>query len=165
MPVENESPAPVAKSTRRVIEAAARLGIAVEPREMPANTRTAEEAASACGTTVGQIVKSLVFRGQDTGRPYLLLVSGANRVDEARVAQDVGESLGRANADFVREVTGFAIGGVPPFGHAGELVALMDMALLQFDEVWAAAGTPRAVMRLDPRILRDRTAARVVRMC
>jgi prolyl-tRNA editing enzyme YbaK/EbsC (Cys-tRNA(Pro) deacylase) len=163
--VDNESPEPLAKSTRRVSEAAARLGIPVEVIEMPGSTRTAEEAASACGTTVGQIVKSLVFRGRDTGRPYLLLVSGANRVDEALVAQDVGEPLGRAPVDFVRQVTGFAIGGVPPFGHAGELVALMDTALLQFDEVWAAAGTPRAVMRLDPQLLRDRTAARVVRIC
>jgi prolyl-tRNA editing enzyme YbaK/EbsC (Cys-tRNA(Pro) deacylase) len=156
---------PLARSSRRVGEAAARLGIPVEIVEMPASTRTAEEAASACGTTVGQIVKSLVFRGLDTGEPYLLLVSGANRVDEGLVAQTLGEPLGRPDAGFVRQTTGFAIGGVPPFGHASALVPLMDEALLQYDEVWAAAGTPRAVMRLDPRLLCDRTAARVVRMC
>jgi prolyl-tRNA editing enzyme YbaK/EbsC (Cys-tRNA(Pro) deacylase) len=156
---------PLARSSRRVGEAAARLGISVEIVEMPASTRTAEEAASACGTTVGQIVKSLVFRGLDSGEPYLLLVSGANRVDEALVAQTLGEPLVRPDADFVRQATGFAIGGVPPFGHASPLVPLMDEALLQYAEVWAAAGTPRAVMRFDPRLLRDRTAARVVRMC
>ena len=159
------SPEPLAKSSRRVDEAAARLGIPVEIVEMPASTRTAEEAASACGTTVGQIVKSLVFRGLDSGEPYLLLVSGANRVDEALVAQIIAEPLGRPDADFVRQATGFAIGGVPPFGHARALVPLMDETLLQYAEVWAAAGTPRAVMRLDPRLLRDRTGARVVRMC
>jgi prolyl-tRNA editing enzyme YbaK/EbsC (Cys-tRNA(Pro) deacylase) len=159
------SPEPLARSSRRVDEAAARLGISVEIVEMPASTRTAEEAASACGTTVGQIVKSLVFRGLDSGEPHLLLVSGANRVDEALVAQTIGEPLVRPDAEFVRQATGFAIGGVPPFGHVTTLVPLMDEALLQYAEVWAAAGTPRAVMRLDPRLLRDRTAARVVAMC
>jgi prolyl-tRNA editing enzyme YbaK/EbsC (Cys-tRNA(Pro) deacylase) len=163
--MENGASEPVAKSTRRVVQAAARLGIPVETVDMPVSTRTAEEAASACGTSVAQIVKSLVFRGRDTGKPYLLLVSGANRVDEALVAHMIGEPLDRAQADFVRQATGFAIGGVPPFGHAGALVPLMDAALLNFDEVWAAAGTPRAVMRLDPRLMRDRTGARVLAIC
>jgi prolyl-tRNA editing enzyme YbaK/EbsC (Cys-tRNA(Pro) deacylase) len=163
--MENETSEPIAKSTRRVVEAAARLGIPVETVVMPVSTRTAEEAASACSTSVAQIVKSLVFRGRDTGEPYLLLVSGANRVDEALVARSIGEPLGRAQADFVREATGFAIGGVPPFGHAVTLVPVLDADLLQFEEVWAAAGTPRAVMRLDPRLLRDRTRARVLAVC
>lgn len=155
----------VSKNTRRVIEAADRLGLAVEVVEMPASTRTAVEAAAACGTSVAQIIKSLVFEGRESGRPYLLLVSGSNRVDERQSGEQIGEPLIRPDADYVRRVTGYAIGGVPPFGHAGEIGAWMDETLLQFTDVWAAAGTPRAVMRLDPRQLLKRTGARLIKVC
>lgn len=143
-------------------EAALARGLSVTVHEMPASTRTAEEAAAACGVTVGQIVKSLVFVGAQSGRAYLLLVSGANRVDEGGVAAELGESLVRPKADAVRALTGFAIGGVPPLGHATALATYMDRDLLQYDVVWAAAGTPRAVFAVDPRALRKATGAAVI---
>ena len=105
-------------SAKRVQDAARVLGLAIAVREMAEPTRTAEEAAAACGVTVGQIVKSLVFLGGASGRPYLLLVSGANRVNEkGGVARHLGEKLKRPDADAVRALTGYAIGGIPPFGH------------------------------------------------
>ncbi|CAN5464775.1 hypothetical protein BH10PSE7_BH10PSE7_43300 [soil metagenome] len=122
---------------------------------MPASTRTADDAAKACGCSVGQIVKSLVFRGRDTGKPYLLLISGANRVDEKAAAAILGEGLVRPDADYVRAVTGFAIGGIPPLGFATPLDTVIDRDLLAFGHVWAAAGTPHCVMRLDPRALKE----------
>lgn len=151
------------RSTQRVLEAANRLGLAPEIVEMPESTRTAIEAAAACGCEVAQIVKSLLFQG-DSGAPYLLLVSGSNRVDEAKAAGQVGEPLRRPDARFVRDTTGFAIGGIPPFGHDTPLKPFMDAGLLGFEHVWAAAGTPRTVMRLDPARLREATSARVIEM-
>jgi prolyl-tRNA editing enzyme YbaK/EbsC (Cys-tRNA(Pro) deacylase) len=114
------------------------------------STRTAEEAAAACGCAVGQIVKSLVFRGAVSGKPVLLLVSGSNRVDEKAVATVLGEELVRPDARFVREVTGYAIGGIPPFGHAAPLTTYVDRDLLGYPLVWAAAGTPDSVFSVDP---------------
>ena len=149
-------------SARRVAAAAAALGLAPVIIEMPASTRTAEEAAAACRCGVGQIVKSLVFRGAGTGRSYLLLVSGVNRVDEKRAAETLGEPLKRPDADHVRAVTGYAIGGIPPFGHDTPLPTFMDRDLLSHAEIWAAAGTPRCVMKLDPQTLRDATGAQVI---
>lgn len=150
---------PLPPAAQRVAAAAASAGIAVEVHEMPSSTRTAAEAAQACGCTAAQIVKSLVFRGAQSQRPYLFLVSGANRVDEYAVAARIGEALTRPDADYVRSVTGFAIGGVPPFGHATDLVAYIDRDLLAFDEVWAAAGTPHCVMRLKPAELKRAASA------
>jgi prolyl-tRNA editing enzyme YbaK/EbsC (Cys-tRNA(Pro) deacylase) len=146
-------------SAQKVQDAATALGLGVNVREMAQPTRTAEEAASACGVTVGQIIKSLVFLGADSGKPYLLLVSGSNRVNEKGVAAYLGEKLKRPDADYVRDLTGFAIGGIPPFGHATALATYMDADLLQYDVVWAAAGTPRAVFPIDPKQLRDVLAA------
>ena len=123
------------------------------------SARTAEEAAVACGCDLGQIVKSLVFRGGETGLPVLLLVSGSNRVDEARAAEAAGEMLLRADAAFVREATGYAIGGVPPLGHDRPARAFMDQALLGFDLVWAAAGHPKAVFPIVPDRLRELAGA------
>lgn len=149
-------------SVAKVREAGRALGLAIEPVEMAQSTRTAEEAAAACGVTVGQIVKSLVFAGRESGKPYLLLVAGTNRVNEARAAQELGEGLKRPDADFVRSVTGFAIGGIPPFGHDSPLATYMDGDLLKYDVVWAAAGTPRAVFAVDPRRLCDALGAAVI---
>lgn len=151
-------------SVQRVAECAARLGLAVRIVEMPGSTRTAEEAASACGTTVAQIVKSLVFAGASTGRPYLLLMSGRNRVDEAGFAVHVGEALRRPDAAFVRDLTGYAIGGIPPIGHPVPVATFMDADLMTFATVWAAAGTPKAVFEVDPRELARAAGATVVRM-
>src|SRR5687767_15205526 len=104
-------------SAQRVQDAAKTLGLDVPVREMEIPTRTAEEAAAACGVTVGQIVKSLVFLGAQTGKPYLLLVSGTNRVNESGIAAHLGEGVKRPDGRAVRDLTGFAIGGIPPFGH------------------------------------------------
>ena len=132
-------------AARRVQEALREAGSAAEVREMPASTRTAEDAAAACGCPVGAIVKSLVFRGAESGVPLLVLTSGANRVHEKRLGRRLGEPLARADAEFVRAATGFAIGGVPPLGHARPMRVAIDRDLTAHSGLWAAAGTPRAV--------------------
>ena len=148
-------------SARRVRAAIAARGFDFEVREFPDSTRTAAEAAAAVGCDVGQIAKSLVFRGRDSDRPVLVIASGANRVDEKKLAGLLGEKVGRADAAFVRERTGFSIGGVPPVGHAEALPVFVDEDLLGFDEVWAAAGTPNAVFRLRPADLVSLSGGRV----
>lgn len=148
-------------SARRVQEALAAQGFAFEVREFPDSTRTSAEAAAAIGCSVAQIAKSLVFRGAQSGKAVLIVASGANRVDPAKAEALLGEAIKRADADFVREATGFAIGGVPPLGHDRPLVTLIDEDLLAFEEVWAAAGTPNAVFRLSPKDLGDLTGGRI----
>ena len=151
-------------SARKVQAAADQLGLPIAVREMSQSTRTAEEAAAACGVGVGQIVKSLVFTGATTGKPYLLLVSGSNRVNEKGVAAHLGEALKRPDANAVRELSGFAVGGIPPFGHKSPLPTFIDRDLLQYDVVWAAAGTPLAVFAADPAKLRDAANATAIDM-
>lgn len=151
------------KEACRRVEAAARsLGLAIAIRQMTVPTRTAQEAAEAIGADVGQIVKSLVFRGAESGDAYLLLVSGANRVDEAAVARILGEALERPNAKFVRDVTGFAIGGIPPFGHAQMMKTFIDPDLLARPTVWAAAGTPESMFEIASQDLARATGARML---
>jgi prolyl-tRNA editing enzyme YbaK/EbsC (Cys-tRNA(Pro) deacylase) len=152
------------RSTERVRAAAEAAGIPLEIREMPHSTRTAEEAAAACGTSVAQIVKSLVFRKASSREAVLLLVSGQNRVDEKAVAAVIGEPLERVNANEVRDVTGFAIGGVAPLGLRTPLATFMDEDLLVFETVWAAAGAPHAVFAAAPQALAAATAAKVIRV-
>ena len=138
-------------AAQRVVDAAARHGLDVEVREFPDGTRTARDAAAAVGVQVGQIVKSLAF--EVDGDIVLALVSGSNRLDESELARAAGAPDGkvrRANPDAVRATTGFAIGGVPPFGHATPLRTFVDGDLLEYDVVWAAAGTPRHVFAIDP---------------
>ena len=142
-------------AAQRVQEALREKGLDSQVRHMSQATRSADEAAAACGCSVGQIVKSLVFRGAVSGKPYLFLVSGANRVNQEGVAQVIGEALRRPDANDVRDITGFAIGGIPPFAHKTPLATYMDAALLDFPQVWAAAGTPDAVFPIAP----DRLAA------
>ena len=149
-------------SARRVQQALEALGFAYQVLQLPASTRTAREAAEAVGCTVGQIAKSLVFKTRRTQRPILVIASGANRVDEKRLAALVGEPVEKADADFVREKTGFAIGGVPPIGHKEPLETFIDEDLLQYEEIWAAAGHPHAVFRLTPGDLQAMTQGRVV---
>ncbi|MBZ9936469.1 YbaK/EbsC family protein [Mesorhizobium sp. BR1-1-16] len=146
----------------RVKGAAESFGLSVIPRIMPEKTRTAEEAAAACGCSVDEIVKSLVFRGAQSGKGVLLLVSGANRVDEEKVAGPLGEPIMRPDAAFVRALTGFAIGGIPPFGHATPLPTYIDRDLLAHQTVWAAAGTPHAVFAIDPKALADAIGAIII---
>ncbi len=132
--------------------------------EFDASTKTAADAASAIGCTVPQIAKSILFIAKTSGRPVLVVASGANRVDEKRVAALIGEPIGRADPDFVREATGFAIGGVPPVGHATPPIVLIDEDLQAFAEIWAAGGTPNAVFKLTPQDLIALTAGRVERV-
>ena len=155
--IQSDNPLP--SSAQRVAEAARLLGLEPQIVVMADSTRTAAEAAAACGCEVGQIVKSLVFRGATSGTPYLLLVSGKNRVDERQAAKVIGESLARPDAAYVRGTTGFAIGGIPPFGHVQPLKTYMDPDLLAYADVWTAAGTPHCVMRLNPQDLQAGTQA------
>ncbi len=126
------------------------LGDRFRVLEFDASTRTAADAAAAIGCTVAEIAKSLIFRTAQTNRPVLVIASGTNRVDEKKIAQHIGEPIKRADADFVREKTGFAIGGVPPVGHATAPMVLIDKTLSTFAAIWAAAGTPNAVFKLTP---------------
>ncbi len=151
-------------AAQRVQDALRTKGLDGQVRHMAKSTRTAEEAAAACGCAVGQIVKSLVFRGARSGKPYLLLVSGANRVDEKSAAAEIGEPLQRPDAQYVRQVTGFTIGGIPPLGHDTPLETFMDEALLAYDTVWAAAGTPDAVFAVAPARLAAAIEARTIRV-
>ena len=153
--------AELSASALKVQQALDQLGLSLQVVELPGSTRTAVEAAQAVGCQVGQIVKSLVFKSMSSGRPILVLASGPNRVDEKRIAALIGEPLGKADADFVRQHTGFVIGGVPPVGHLEKLVTFIDQDLLAFDELWAAAGTPHAVFRLKPADLLRITAGQV----
>jgi len=148
-------------SARRVQEALAARGVDFEVKEFPESTRTSAEAAAAIGCAVAQIAKSLVFRGADSGEAVLIVASGANRVDPAKAEALLGEAIERADAEFVRGATGFAIGGVPPLGHDRPLVTLIDEDLLAFEAIWAAAGTPNAVFRLSPADLSALTGGRI----
>jgi prolyl-tRNA editing enzyme YbaK/EbsC (Cys-tRNA(Pro) deacylase) len=149
-------------AAERVQKAAAALGLDITVMIMPASTHTAEQAAAACGTSVAQIVKSLIFQGKASKKPYLFLVSGVNRVNEKAVAGTLGEAIVRPDATFVRDETGFAIGGIPPLGHDRKLVPYIDADLLQYGTVWAAAGTPNAVFEVDPKALQEATGAVVI---
>ena len=128
-------------------------GIEGEVVELPDSTRTAAEAASAIGCEIAEIAKSVVFYVKDTLRPVLVIASGINRVDEKKLKKIIGGKLKRADADFVREATGFAIGGVPPAGHIEPLQTFLDEDLFQYSLVWAAAGTPHAVFPVKPQEL------------
>lgn len=151
-------------SARKVQAALAARGFTLQVVELPQSTRTSAEAAAAVGCTVGQIAKSIVFRAARSQRPVLVLTCGVNRVSESAVAVLVGEPLAKADADFVRARTGFVIGGVPPVGHAESLITFIDEDLLQFAEIWAAAGTPNAVFRLTPEELVRLTEGKVARV-
>jgi Cys-tRNA(Pro) deacylase len=153
------------RNTERVVAAALAKGIDVDPVTYPEGTRTAEDAARAIGVDVGQIVKSLVFDVEDDDghKPVLALVSGSNRLDEAKLAAAAGAHRARrADADRVRAITGYPIGGVPPFGHPAPVRTFVDPDLLAHDEVWAAGGTPQVVFGLAPGDLVTATDAVVV---
>lgn len=149
-------------SAQRVQDALDARGCAARVREMPDSTRTAAEAAAACGCDPGAIVKSLIFRGADSGQGILILTSGSNRVHEKRLGRQLGETLARADADFVRQTTGYAIGGVPPLAHTTPMRVVMDRDLQGYPEIWAAAGTPRAVFPTTAAELARLTGAEVM---
>ena len=151
-------------SARKVQDALRSGGFGNAVIELAIPVRTAADAAREVGCEVGQIVKSLVFRGQRSGRGVLVLTSGANRVDERRLAELFGEPVGKAEAAFVREQTGFAIGGVPPIGHDRPLETFVDEDLLRLDALWAAAGHPNSLFRLTPDELVRMSGGRVTRV-
>jgi prolyl-tRNA editing enzyme YbaK/EbsC (Cys-tRNA(Pro) deacylase) len=151
----------LSSSAQRVQDALKALGFSCDVLELPGSTRTSIEAAQAIGCRVEQIAKSIVFQGKRTGRPILVIASGTNRVDDKRLRKLVDEPVRMADADFVREKTGFAIGGVPPVGHVKELDIFIDEDLLQYDEIWAAAGTPHAVFKFSPGELQKLTGGRM----
>jgi len=152
----------LSSSAKKVQEVLKVLGLELQVVELQETTRTSADAARAVGCEVGQIAKSLVFRGQRTQRPILVIASGSNRVNEKRVGELISEPLGKADADFVRQKTGFVIGGVPPVGHAEKLEVFIDEDLLRYNEIWAAAGTPNAVFKLTPSDLVRMTEGRVI---
>jgi prolyl-tRNA editing enzyme YbaK/EbsC (Cys-tRNA(Pro) deacylase) len=147
---------------RRVRETLQERGFTVRVVQLEQTARSAAEAAEALGVRVEQIVKSLVFRGRKTGRPVLVLAGGANRVNEARISNFFSEPIEMADAEYVREKTGFSIGGVPPVGHAERPVTFVDEDLLLEEEVWAAAGHTHAVFGLEPAKLLEITGGRVI---
>ncbi len=155
---------PLSASAQKVQAALAAHGFELSVTELAQSTRTSVEAAEAVGCSLGQIVKSIIFRAAQTDRVVLVLTSGANRVSEAAVAALLGEPLAKADAAFVRERTGFAIGGVPPVGHTEPPATFIDEDLQQFPEIWAAAGTPNALFRLTPAELIALTGGRVARV-
>lgn len=135
-------------SAQKVQDALLAAGFAHQVVEFAQTTRSAAEAAAALGCDVADIAKSIVFRGADSNQPVLVVASGPNRIDEGKVAALLGEGLKRADADFVREATGYAIGGVPPLGHGRRIRTFLDLDLRLRPRIWAAAGTPNAVFPL-----------------
>jgi prolyl-tRNA editing enzyme YbaK/EbsC (Cys-tRNA(Pro) deacylase) len=154
--------AKVNRSLDRVRSALIDLGLEAEIRELPESTRTAQQAAEAVGCHVDQIAKSLVFRGLESDKAYLVITSGANRVDTDHLRGLVGEAIKMADPTFVRETTGFSIGGVAPIGLLGPVEKLIDADLLVHDEIWAAAGTPHAVFRLTPAQLQQIAGSTII---
>jgi len=154
--------AELSPSARRVQEALDGFGLSYRVMELPESTRSAAEAAQAIGCSLGQIAKSIVFRAKESGRPVLVIASGANRISEGRIAAIIGEPVEQATPSFVRERTGFAIGGVPPVGHLERLLTFIDEDLLQHSEIWAAAGTPHAVFKISPDDLVRLSGGRVI---
>ena len=149
------------RSAARFMVAANSHGLRIDITQMADSTRTAEEAAQACECHVAQIVKSLVFRGSASGMPYLLLVSGKNMVDLKGFAALTGEKVERPSADYVRDVTGYAIGGIPPLGHAQDMTTYMDEDLLVYEIIFAAAGTPKCIFSVAPEALKNASGATI----
>ncbi|ALS96838.1 YbaK/EbsC family protein [Lacimicrobium alkaliphilum] len=147
-------------SAARVQNYLARHGQEFVVCELPGSTRSAEDAALAIGCMVGQIAKSLIFMDKNTGEPVLVIASGAHRVDTSKIHQQTGVKLTRADADYVRQHTGFAIGGIPPVAHTNPIRTMLDQTLQQYEQIWAAAGTPNAVFKLTPVQLGELTSGK-----
>lgn len=152
----------LSKSARRVQEALKKYEVDLQVLELPHSTRTAVEAAEAVRCDVGQICKSLIFETQETRRPLLVITSGSNRVNESALSQIIGEPIQTASPDDVREITGFSIGGVAPVGLRTSIPTYIDQDLLQYREIWAAAGTPHAVFKVTPAQLQKITEGEVI---
>jgi prolyl-tRNA editing enzyme YbaK/EbsC (Cys-tRNA(Pro) deacylase) len=151
------------KSAESVQETLTKLGLECRVLELPSSTRTASDAAQSIGCDVAQIVKSLIFKTKNTNKPVLVLASGANQVNEKQIEVYIGEGITKADADFVRDITGFAIGGIPPIGHKNVIdLIYIDQDLMLLDEVWAAAGTPNAVFCIKSKNLIDVTNGKII---
>lgn len=155
---------PLSPSSQKVQDLLFSLGYTSQVQESTVTTRTAADAAAQVGCDVGQIVKSLIFKGSVSGKPILVLTSGSNRVDEKNIGVHAAETILRADPEFVRAVTGFAIGGVPPIGHLQPMETYLDEDLMQYPEIWAAAGTPNSVFKLTPKELEEMTKGKVIKV-
>ncbi|HOJ92992.1 MAG TPA: YbaK/EbsC family protein [Dictyoglomaceae bacterium] len=136
--------------TNKIKEILEKFSVQAEILEFSESTKTSEEAAKAIGCSVGQIAKSIIFKGKTSEKPILVIASGLNRVNEKKLAEIIGEEIEKANANFVREKTGFVIGGVPPFGHKEKILTFIDEDLMKYEFIWAAAGTPNSVFKIKP---------------
>lgn len=153
----------LSKSAKTVQDTLSKKGLSFEVIELSSSTRTANDAAATIGCEVAQIVKSLLFRSEKTNQPVLILASGINRVNEKIIEKLIGEKIVKADADFTREITGFAIGGVPPVGHKQTIHKIfIDEDLLEFEKLWAAAGTPNAVFSLHSRDLENLISGKII---
>jgi prolyl-tRNA editing enzyme YbaK/EbsC (Cys-tRNA(Pro) deacylase) len=150
----------LSESSKRVQDFLSAKGFSFEVKELPGSARTAQEAADSVGCEVGRIAKSLVFREKESNLPVLVIASGSNRVDLAKIEKETGLKLGKADGTFVKERVGYAIGGVPPAGHNEPLETILDKDLRKYETVWAAAGTPFAVFQLNPSDLEPLTNGR-----
>jgi prolyl-tRNA editing enzyme YbaK/EbsC (Cys-tRNA(Pro) deacylase) len=162
--MDNAKRSSLSPSAQKVQDLLLALGYDCRVLEFVESTRTSAEAAERVGCTLGQIAKSLIFRGLKTKKPVLILTSGVNRVNEGVMGRVAGEPIGRAEAEFVRAVSGFAIGGVPPIGHLQPMETYLDQDLLQYKTIWSAAGTPNAVFELTPADLQKMTGGKVVKV-
>ena len=154
----------LSQSALKVQKALNAFGLQLEVIELPASTRTSQEAAQAIGCQVGQIAKSIIFQALTSHRPVMVIASGPNRVNEKVIEELIGDAIGKADADFVRQSTGYVIGGVPPVGHTEHIETFIDQDLLQYSEIWAAAGTPHAVFCLTPDDLQRITDGMLVKV-
>jgi len=154
----------LSQSALKVQKALNAIGLQLEVVELPASTRTSQEAAQAIGCQVGQIAKSIIFQALTSHRPVMVIASGTNRVNEKIIEELIGDAIGKADADFVRQSTGYVIGGVPPVGHTEHIETFIDQDLLQYSAIWAAAGTPHAVFRLTPHDLQRMTGGMLVKI-
>ncbi len=152
----------LSSSAQKVQDALKQLGYDYKVIESSESTRTALEAAERVGCEVGQIAKSLIFQGKSSGKAILILTSGANQVDVKRMKVHAEEKIGRADPVFVRERTGYAIGGIPPIGHLHPIETYVDEDLLQYEKIWAAAGTPNAIFEMDANQLKKMTGGEVI---
>jgi prolyl-tRNA editing enzyme YbaK/EbsC (Cys-tRNA(Pro) deacylase) len=150
------------KSSERIQNILDQYELDIKVIEFKELTRTAAEAALAIGCEVGQIAKTLIFKGKITGRPICIIASGTNRVDEKKIIEHIGEEIEKPDADYVLKYTGFAIGGVPPIGYTLELKALIDEDLFSYEEIWAAAGTPNSVFQITQKNLLKITQGSVI---
>jgi prolyl-tRNA editing enzyme YbaK/EbsC (Cys-tRNA(Pro) deacylase) len=157
-----DMPVTLSPSAQKVQDTLKSLGFSNQVMELQSTTRTSAEAAQAVGCRVEQIAKSIVFQGKNSHKPILVIASGPNPVNEKKIAELISEPLGKADADYVRNHTGFVIGGVPPIGHLEKPEIFIDEDLLQYKEIWAAAGNPNAVFKLTPSDLIKMTEGRVV---